>query len=144
MVGALLCVPSLDSKSQGSVLFIWIMCVHAKSIQSCPTLCNPMICSLPGSSVHGILPRQEYWSGLPCPPPGDLPDPGIELGSLTSPALAGRFFITSDTHTTCPQKSYSGTQAARPVAAWTIAGHCGRGKDSLKSHAWNGQASSRK
>ena len=39
--------------------------------------------------------RQEYWSGLPCPPPRDLPDPGIELGSLTSPALAGRFFTTS-------------------------------------------------
>ena len=35
--------------------------------------------------------RQEYWSGLPCPPSGDLPDPGIEL---MSPALAGGFFIT--------------------------------------------------
>ena len=35
---------------------------------------------------------QEYWSGLPCPPPGDLPDPGIEPSSLMSPALAGRFF----------------------------------------------------
>ena len=41
--------------------------------------------------------RQEYWSGLPCPPPGDLPDPGIEPTSLTSPALAGRFFTTSAT-----------------------------------------------
>ena len=38
--------------------------------------------------------RQEYWSGLPCPPPGDLPDPGIEPASLTSPALAGGFFTT--------------------------------------------------
>ena len=36
--------------------------------------------------------RQEYWSGLPCPPPGDLPDPGIEPVSPISPALAGRFF----------------------------------------------------
>ena len=35
--------------------------------------------------------RQEYWSGLPCPPPGDLPDPGIEPVSLMSPALAGGF-----------------------------------------------------
>ena len=51
--------------------------MHAKSLQSCPTLCDPMNHSLPGSSVHGIL-RQEYWGGLPCPPPGDLPDPGIE------------------------------------------------------------------
>ena len=41
--------------------------------------------------------RQEYWSGLPCPPPGDLPNPGIEPPSLKSPALAGRFFTTSAT-----------------------------------------------
>ena len=41
--------------------------------------------------------RQEYWSGLPCSPPGDLPNPGIEPVSLTSPALAGGFFITSTT-----------------------------------------------
>ena len=38
--------------------------------------------------------RQEYWSGLPCPPPGDLPDPGIEPASLTSSRLASRFFTT--------------------------------------------------
>ena len=43
------------------------------------------------------FPRQEYWSGLPCPPPGNLPDPGIKLASLMSPALAGRFFTTSAT-----------------------------------------------
>ena len=40
-----------------------------------------MDCSRPGSSVHGIL-QAEYWSGLPCPSPGDLPDPGIEPRSL--------------------------------------------------------------
>ena len=38
--------------------------------------------------------RQEYWSGLPCPPPGIFPDPGIKPVSLMSPALAGRFFTT--------------------------------------------------
>ena len=38
--------------------------------------------------------RQEYWSGLPCPPPGDLPNPGVEPVSLMSPALAGGFFTT--------------------------------------------------
>ena len=38
--------------------------------------------------------RREYWNGLPFSPPGDLPNPGIEPASLTSPALAGRFFIT--------------------------------------------------
>ena len=41
--------------------------------------------------------KQEYWSGLPCPPPGDLPNPGIELTSLMSPALAGWFFTTTAT-----------------------------------------------
>ena len=39
--------------------------------------------------------RQEYWSGLPCPPPGDLPDPGIKFASFTSPPLACEFFTTS-------------------------------------------------
>ena len=41
--------------------------------------------------------RQEYWSGLPFPPPGDLPDPGIEPASLKLPALARGFFTTSTT-----------------------------------------------
>ena len=59
--------------------------------QSCPTLCHPVDCSPPGSSVLGF-PRQEYWSGLPFPAPGDLPDPGTEATSLASPAFAGGFF----------------------------------------------------
>ena len=41
--------------------------------------------------------RQDYWSGLPCPLPGDLPNPGIEPESLMSPALASGFFTTSAT-----------------------------------------------
>ena len=41
--------------------------------------------------------RQECWSRLPCPPPGDLPDPGTELTTLKSPALAGKLFTTSTT-----------------------------------------------
>ena len=39
--------------------------------------------------------RQEYWSGLPCPPPEDLPDPQIKPESLLSPALAGGYFTTA-------------------------------------------------
>ena len=58
--------------------------------QSCLTLCDPMDYSPPGSSVHGF-PRQEYWSGLPFLPPGDVPDPGMEP---RSPALPGGFFTT--------------------------------------------------
>ena len=41
--------------------------------------------------------RQEYWSGLPCPPQGDLPNLGVESVSLTSPALADELFTTSAT-----------------------------------------------
>ena len=41
--------------------------------------------------------KQEHWSGLPCPPPGDLPNPGMEPPSLMSPALADRFFTTTVT-----------------------------------------------
>ena len=44
------------------------------------------VCSPQTSLPTGFF-RQEYWSGLPCPPPGDLPDPGIECGSLTSPCI---------------------------------------------------------
>ena len=46
-------------------------CMVCLASQSCPTLCNPMDCSPPGSSVHGI-PEQEYRSGLQFPSPGDL------------------------------------------------------------------------
>ena len=41
--------------------------------------------------------RQEYWSGPPCPPPGDLPDPGIKLMFLVTPAVVSRFFTSSAT-----------------------------------------------
>ena len=111
-----------------------------KSLQSRPTLCNPIDGSPPGSPVPGILQartlecvaisfsnawkwkvkvkslsrvwllatpwtaanqalpsmgfsRQEYWSELPFPPSGDLPDPGIEPASPVGPALAGGYFF---------------------------------------------------
>ena len=58
------------------------LCVLSPLVGS--TLCNPMDCSPPGSSVHGMgLPRQEYQSGLPFPSPGELPNPGIETASPT-------------------------------------------------------------
>ena len=52
--------------------------------QSCLTLCNPMACSLPGQRMSMGFSRQEYWSGLPFPSPGDLPNPGIEPRSPES------------------------------------------------------------
>ena len=108
-------------------VFFSIVCVGA---QSYLTLCDPMDCSPPDSSVHSILqarilewvaisfsrgfsqprvstlslaspalqvdslppgkprfPRQEYWNRLPCPPTGNLPDPGIKAASLSNPLL---------------------------------------------------------
>ena len=47
------------------------------------------------ASLSVAFSRKEYWSGLPLPIPGDLPDPGIETASLASPALAGGFITTS-------------------------------------------------
>ena len=49
------------------------------------------------ASLSGRFPRQEYWNGLPWPPLGDFPDPGIESASLTSLALAREFFNASTT-----------------------------------------------
>ena len=46
--------------------------------------------------------RQDYWNGLPCPPPEDLPSPEMEPKSLMSPALVGRFFTTSATREASP------------------------------------------
>ena len=46
-------------------------------------------------ALQASLSRQEYWSGLPCPPQGNFPDPGIELTSLLSPVLASEFFTIS-------------------------------------------------
>ena len=74
----------------------WTFCMRAKLLQSCLTLCDPMDHS-PQAPLSMRFSRQEYWSGLPCPPPGDLSDPRTGLGSLMSSALAGRFFTTSAT-----------------------------------------------
>jgi len=70
--------------------------VHAKLLQSGLTLCDPTDCSRPGSAVHGIL-QARILEWVAMPPPGDLPNPGIELASFMSPALAGRFFTTRAT-----------------------------------------------
>ena len=74
--------------------------------------------------------RPEYWSGWPCPPPGDLPDPGIELTSLMSPALA-RGFSTASATWEAPSTTADATKAhpqergACPTAEcllWLLAG----------------------
>ena len=64
--------------------------------------------------------RQQYWSGLPFPPPEDLPNPGIEPVSLASPALADKFFTTSATWEALGpdgQGSIQLTQVTEPLCA---------------------------
>ena len=69
--------------------------MHAKSLQSRPTLCNPMDHSPPGFSVHGIL-QARALERVTCPPLQDLPDQRIEpTSSLSCPTLASRFFTTT-------------------------------------------------
>ena len=65
--------------------------------QLCLTLCDPMDYKPCQAPLSMGFPGQEYWSWLPFPTLGDLPDPGIKLASLTSPAKTGGFFITSVT-----------------------------------------------
>ena len=61
--------------------------------KSCQTLCDPMDCSPPGSSVHGILQARPL-EVVAIPFSRGLPYPGMEPTSLPSPALAGRFFTS--------------------------------------------------
>ena len=68
--------------------------MRAQLLQSRLTLRDPMGCVARQVSPSMGFPRQEYWSGLLCPSPGDLPNPGIEP---MFPALAGGFFTTGDT-----------------------------------------------
>ena len=64
-----------------------VSCLVAKS---CPTLCDPITVAHQVSLFMGF-PRQEYWSGLPFPSPGDVPGPGMEP---ESPVLTGWLFTT--------------------------------------------------
>ena len=73
-------------------MFVKYFCV-------CAMLSCARLFVIPWTVAHQALlsmrfSRQEYWSGLPFPPPEDLPNPGTEPGSPVSPALAGRFFTT--------------------------------------------------
>ena len=72
------------------------MNMRVQSLQLCLTVCNPWMQPTQTPLFMGF-PRQEYWSGLPCLPTGDLPDPRIKYTSLMSPALACMFFIINTT-----------------------------------------------
>ena len=72
------------------------MCVCVLVTKLCPTLCAPWTAAHQ-APLSMEFPRQEYWSGWPCLPPGDFPNRGIKPMSLTSSALEGGFFTTSAT-----------------------------------------------
>ena len=73
---------------------LYAECVHAKSLQSGSTLCNPMDRAMQGSSIHGILQARILdWVAMPFP--RDLLNLGIKSASLASPPLADGFFTTS-------------------------------------------------
>ena len=63
--------------------------------QSCPALCGPMETVVHQAPLSMEFFRQEYCSWLPFPPPGNLPDPGIEPESFVSPVLVGRLFTNA-------------------------------------------------
>ena len=76
-----------DLDIQKGLKWCFTLRMHACLVpKSCLTLCDPMECSPPGSSVHGISQARINWSGLPFPPLADHPNPGIE------PILAGGLF----------------------------------------------------
>ena len=85
--------PSQTMLSIAVFLSLTLSCMHAQSLQSCPTLRSPLGVALQVPQSMGLS-RQEYWKGLPFPSPGDLPKPGIKPGSPATPALAGRLFTT--------------------------------------------------
>ena len=68
------------------------VCMCARVLSRVPTLCDTVDYSPPDSSVHGVS-REEYWSGLSCPLPGDLLNPGLDPTGLMSPAWTGFFTI---------------------------------------------------
>ena len=94
---------SLDSLGKntgvGCHFLLQYMKVKSQSevAQPCPTLCNPVGCSPPGCSVHWIL-QQEYWSGLPVPISGELPNSGIDPATHWPTRLC--FSLPQQTHRT--------------------------------------------
>ena len=81
-------------------------CMKVKSesevVQLCPTLCDPVDCSLPGFCIHGIL-QARILGGLPSPPPWDLPNSGIKTASPAIPALQADSLLLS--HQGSPEES---------------------------------------
>ena len=83
-----------DRKEGGDHQGMTVVCIAMGGgcAQGCPPLCDPMDCLAHQAPLFMGFSRQQYLSGLPLPPPGDLPGPGIEPVTLAPPALAGGLF----------------------------------------------------
>ena len=99
--------------------------VRYPSVQLCaqsrPTLCNPPWTIAHQAPLSVKFSRQEYWSGLPFPSPGDLPNPEIELASSVSPALAGGFLTTEPPGT---NETIRNLVTEHPVCLLAVADSC--------------------
>ena len=89
IISVLLSLPKKPGPPEGTSVAHGTQHVHAQSV-SRVRLCDPTDCS-PQAPLSVGFPSKEYWSGLPFPTQGDLPNPGIKPTSL---ALAGSFFTT--------------------------------------------------
>ena len=99
LLGTDFCVLSLRSPAE-------LLAHTCLVIESCSSLCNTWTVAYQ-APLSIEFSRQEYWSGLPFSPPGDLPNPGIKTMSFKSPALVGGFFTTSATREALVRKSPS-------------------------------------
>ena len=122
----------MSVRSWGAGMVSYFSCV-----QLCVTLWT-VTCQAPLSMGFS---RQDYWSGLPFPSPGDLPDPGIKPVSLTSPALTNRFFTIGATWEALQLgwsevKSLSGVQLFE--TPWTVAYQAPQSMEFSRQEYWSG------
>ena len=108
--------------------------------QSCPTLSDPVDCSPPGSSVHGESPGKNNWSGLPFPPPGDLPDPGIKprcahiADGFFTIELRGKPMLDYVRNVRLENSSFSSSKDYVLISMCTLSFHFCISKGSIREH----------
>ena len=107
--------------------------MHAKSLQLCRTLCDPMGPSLAQVPLCIGFSKQEYWSGLPCPPAGNLPDPGIEP---TSPTLQADALLSESPGKASSHKSWPKNKGLLLMLSLMLGGIGGRRRRGRQRMRW--------
>ena len=103
--------------------------VQAKLLQSCLTLCDPMDCSPPGSSVHRVL-QEKYWSGFPCPRPEDR----THVSCIS--CIAGRFFTSEPQGKPNRSRNFTKLFFERHQQQWYENRREGGNRDCAKEETW--------